>query len=179
MKKFPQILVFISKFVGYFTNFEVKTKQKKIVIVPKYTRSFMQSVVSSQKLRNESSCSRILGRKALFCDSQASICTPVAPSLLISSGHSRRMGGTNFVWGGHGPGNVPPWRRACFFSGPFVSYVASRNLIVVSIMHEPSNLIVISIRLFLLIFSCIRHDPLVLVSFCKIIEFALFIRRRS
>ena len=31
----------------------------------------------------------------------ASICTPVAPSLLISSGHSPRLGGTIFVWGGH------------------------------------------------------------------------------
>ena len=30
----------------------------------------------------------------------ASICTPVAPSLLISSGHSPRLGrGTIFVWG--------------------------------------------------------------------------------
>ena len=45
----------------------------------------------------------------------ASICTPVAPSLLISSGHSPRFGGgTVFVWGGtsshlggHGPG-MPP-----------------------------------------------------------------------
>ena len=30
----------------------------------------------------------------------ASICTPVAPSLLISSGHSTRLWGTIFVWGG-------------------------------------------------------------------------------
>ena len=30
----------------------------------------------------------------------ASICTPVAPILLISSGHSPRLGGTVFVWGG-------------------------------------------------------------------------------
>ena len=41
----------------------------------------------------------------------ASICTPVAPILLISSEHSPRLGGTVFVWGGtsshlggHGPG---------------------------------------------------------------------------
>ena len=40
-----------------------------------------------------------------------SICTPVAPSLLISSGHSPCWGGTIFtwgaqavIWGGHGPG---------------------------------------------------------------------------
>ena len=44
----------------------------------------------------------------------ASICTPVAPSLLIFSGHGPRLGGgTIFVWGtqaviwGHGPG-MPP-----------------------------------------------------------------------
>ena len=41
----------------------------------------------------------------------ASICTPVAASLLISSGHSSRLGGHNFrlgghkqSFGGHGPG---------------------------------------------------------------------------
>ena len=40
-----------------------------------------------------------------------SICAPEAPSLLISLGHSPRLGGTIFVWGGtssqlggHGPG---------------------------------------------------------------------------
>ena len=44
----------------------------------------------------------------------ASICTPVAPSLLISSGHSPRLeghnfrlGGTSSQLGGHGPG-MPP-----------------------------------------------------------------------
>ena len=44
----------------------------------------------------------------------ASICAPEAPSLLISSGHSPRLGGTIFVWGGtssqlgwHGP-DMPP-----------------------------------------------------------------------
>ena len=51
----------------------------------------------------------------------ASICTPVAPSLLISSGHSPHLGGHNFCLGGtsshlggtsshlggHGPG-MPP-----------------------------------------------------------------------
>ena len=31
----------------------------------------------------------------------ASICTPVAPSLLISLGHSPRLGGQNFHLGGH------------------------------------------------------------------------------
>ena len=44
----------------------------------------------------------------------ALICTPVAPSLLISLGHSPRLGGHNFrlgghkqSFGGHGPG-MPP-----------------------------------------------------------------------
>ena len=45
---------------------------------------------------------------------RASICTSAAPSLLISSGHSPRLGGHNFrlgghkqSFGGHGPG-MPP-----------------------------------------------------------------------
>ena len=33
--------------------------------------------------------------------SKALICTPVAPNLLISSGHSPRFGGNNFRLGGH------------------------------------------------------------------------------
>ena len=44
----------------------------------------------------------------------ASICTPVAAILLISSGHSPRLGGHNFLLGGtsshlrgHGPGMTP------------------------------------------------------------------------
>ena len=44
----------------------------------------------------------------------ASICTPVAQSLLISSGRSPRLGGTIFIWrgtssqlGGARPRNVP------------------------------------------------------------------------
>ena len=37
----------------------------------------------------------------------ASICTPVAPSLLISSGHSPRLGGHSFHLGGHSP-EMPP-----------------------------------------------------------------------
>ena len=48
----------------------------------------------------------------------ASICTPVAPILLISSGHSPRLGGHSFrlggaqavSWGGTAP-VCPPWRR--------------------------------------------------------------------
>ena len=36
----------------------------------------------------------------------ASICTPVAPTLLISSGHSPRLGDTIFVWEAR-PRNAP------------------------------------------------------------------------
>ena len=48
----------------------------------------------------------------------ASICTAVAPSQLISSGHSPRLGEAQFlfggaqavIWGGTAP-VCPPWRR--------------------------------------------------------------------
>ena len=57
----------------------------------------------------------------------ASICTPVAPGLLISSGHSPRLGGTIFVWGaqeviwGGGTARVcPPWRRVWIEKQSFV-----------------------------------------------------------
>ena len=49
---------------------------------------------------------------------RASICTPVAPSLLISLGRRSSLGGHNFclegaqavIWGGARPWNAPPWR---------------------------------------------------------------------
>ena len=41
----------------------------------------------------------------------ASICTLVAPSPIISSGHSPRLGGTSSHLGGT-PRNAPPCRRA-------------------------------------------------------------------
>ena len=37
----------------------------------------------------------------------ASICNPVAPSLLISLGYRPHLGGAQFSFGGHGPG-MPP-----------------------------------------------------------------------
>ena len=49
----------------------------------------MKSGVRPQKLR----------KYAWQTSIWASICTPVAPSPLISSGHSPRLGGTIFVWG--------------------------------------------------------------------------------
>ena len=41
----------------------------------------------------------------------ASICAPEAPSLLISSGHSPRLGGHKQPFGGARPRYAPPWRR--------------------------------------------------------------------
>ena len=69
-------------------------------------KNVMKSGVSPQKLR----------KCRWHTPIWASICSAVAPSLLISSGHSPRLwrGGTIFVWGGtsshlggHGPG-MPP-----------------------------------------------------------------------
>ena len=99
------------KFSGIFRlNSEIPTffrpkigdLQKKKGLHPK---NVMKSGVSTQKLRKYRWQTPI----------RASICTPVAPSLLISSGHSPRMGGHNFHLGGtsshlggYGPGMPPP-----------------------------------------------------------------------
>ena len=112
----PQILVFISKIVQFFTIFEVKTKkQKRKVFVARSTRNFMKSSVSHHKnyKNTVSSCSRTVRRKALFCESQVSICSPVAPRLLISSGHSSSLkaklsfGGYKQSFGGARPQIAP------------------------------------------------------------------------
>ena len=88
----------------------------------------MKSGVSPQKLR------KYRWQTPIW----ASICTPVAPSLLISSGHSPRLGGsTTFVWGaqaviwGHDPG-MPP-RGA----GPNLYIKPVRNLRVLSQNLQP------------------------------------------
>ena len=65
-------------------------------------------------------------RHKIWCQSTktliwTSICAPEAPILLISSGHSLRLGGHNFRLGGHGPGMPPP---RCAGSGPFQRNVA-------------------------------------------------------
>ena len=81
-----------------------KKKKKK----DRHPKNVMQSGVTPQKLR------KYRWQTPIW----ASLCTPVAPSLLISSGHSPRLGGTIFVWGGtnsHLGGmapECPPWRRA-------------------------------------------------------------------
>ena len=53
----------------------------------------MKSGVSPQKLPKYE-------RYTPIWESPASICTPIAPSLLISSGHSPRLKGHNFRLGG-------------------------------------------------------------------------------
>ena len=76
------------KFRGIFQPKTGDLKKKKEKgLHPKYV---IKSGVSPQKLRKYRWQTPI----------GASICTPVAPSLLISSGHSSRLGGTIFVWGG-------------------------------------------------------------------------------
>ena len=72
----------------------ISKKRKKKGIHPK---NVMKSGVSPQKLR-------IYRWQTPMW---ASICTPVASSLLISSGHSPRLEGHNFCLGGHGP-DMPP-----------------------------------------------------------------------
>ena len=84
VQKFPQTLVFISKFLRFSANPKVKTKKRSsvqkcpqifVVILRFSTNSklrtkkkglrpqhFIKSGVNSQKLRKNSSCSRILGR---------------------------------------------------------------------------------------------------------------------
>ena len=75
-------------------------------------KSFIKSGVNPQKITKIRAVNTNL-------ECQASICTPKAPSLLISSGHSPRLGGRIFVWGaqaliwgGTAP-ECPPLRRAC------------------------------------------------------------------
>ena len=72
----------------------------------------MKSAVSPQKLR----------KYRLQTSIWASICTPVAPSPLISLGHSPRLGGHNFRLGGtsrHLGGTAPECPRG---TGPgFIS----------------------------------------------------------
>ena len=53
---------------------------------------------------------------------RASICTPAAPSLLISSGHTIFVwGGTSSHLGGHGPGMPPHGAGSTFMSAEFAT----------------------------------------------------------
>ena len=68
--------------------------------------------MGSQKLRK-------YGRKTPIWESYASICTSIAPSLLISLGQSS-LGRAQFLFGGaqavvwgSTATECPPWRRAC------------------------------------------------------------------
>ena len=68
-----------------------------------YPKNFVKSGVSPQKLR-------ICGCQTPIL---ASICTLVAPILLISSGHSPRLGRHKQSFGGGKAPECPPWRRSC------------------------------------------------------------------
>ena len=81
------------------------------------SQRFYEIRCESTKITKNSSYSRILGRKTATWESLASICTPVAPSLLISSGHNFRFGAQAVIWGVGTAPECPPWRRACFWSG--------------------------------------------------------------
>ena len=92
VRKFPQTLVVVSKFLRFFTNSQVKTKKKGL-----RPKSCIKFCVGPQKY----------GRKTPFFSA-------IAPSLLISSGQFSLEGGQIFVWGGtssdlaeHGHG-MPP-----------------------------------------------------------------------
>ena len=69
----------------------------------------------NHKFNHFSGRKRVISKKTPIW---ASICSPMAPSLLISSGHSPRLRGAQFLFGGgtssHLGGTVPecpPWRR--------------------------------------------------------------------
>ena len=94
------------RFKGIF-----RPKSEIQALFPAKTGDFQKKRSSSQK------------RHEIRCQPQktpiwASICTPVAPSRLNSSGHCPRLGGHNFrlggaqaiIWWGTAPA-FPPWRR--------------------------------------------------------------------
>ena len=56
----------------------------------------------------------------------ASICIPVAPSLLISSGHSSRLGGAQAVIWGARPRNAPRGAGSGFVKNPFANTNCSK-----------------------------------------------------
>ena len=74
-----------------------------------HPKNVMKSSVSPQKLQ------KYRWQTPIW----ASISTQVAPNLLISLGHSPRLGKAQFsfggaqavIWGGARPRNAPPWRR--------------------------------------------------------------------
>ena len=93
-------------FLAEIENLSGFSGQKQVISKKKglHSKYVVKSGVGLQKLRNYRWQTPI----------GASICTPVAASLLISSGHSPRLGGHNFrlgrhkqSFGGHGP-EMPP-----------------------------------------------------------------------
>ena len=109
------------KNVRISTTSEVETKKKKKkkkVFLPKYTRIFTNPWMRPQRQSvfiAKSTKKHLLPTNSRVITSiLASNCTPIAPSLLISSGHKPRLGGAQFSFGGaqkviwgHSPG-MPP-----------------------------------------------------------------------
>ena len=103
---------------------DLQKQNKKKVFNPK---NIMKSGVSPQKLRKYRRQTPIW----------ASICTSVAPSPLLSSGNSPRLGGHNFRLGWARPRNAPPWRRACLIPSGFRhSCIQGCEVILINIFLE-------------------------------------------
>ena len=103
------------KILAIFHEFFSEDQKKKGL----RSKNFMKFGVSPQKLRK-------YGWQTLIW---ASICTLVAPSLLISSGHNPRLGRLNFCLGGHkqsfGGGTAPECPRG---AGPEELRLVNTNL---------------------------------------------------
>ena len=102
IREFPQILVFIPKNVPISTNSEVKTKKG---LRPKIYANFHESCGAATKqlvfIAKSTKKQFLLTSFRVMTSILASNCTPVAPSLLISSGHKPRLRMHNSRLGGH------------------------------------------------------------------------------
>ena len=90
------------KILAIFHEFLSEDQKKRSL-----SQRFYEIRCEFTKTMKKQSCSQILRWWTPIWKSWASICTPVASSLLISLGHSPRFGGTSSHLGGHGPG-MPP-----------------------------------------------------------------------
>ena len=121
MRKFSRFLRprkpkdFISKTAQFSTKSGAKTKKKSS---PQKVGEFWGETTKKGSLLlnllKNSSCSQILVWQPVFWKSQASNCTPVTPSLLLSLGHTPSFGGHKRWFGGTRLRNVPTWRRVCW-----------------------------------------------------------------
>ena len=90
VQKFPQILVIVSKFLRFFTNSLGKNKEKKKKSSSQKLYEIRCESTTITKIRAVNTNSGVLGLDLHFN----------SPEPLNSSGHSPRLGGTIFVWGG-------------------------------------------------------------------------------